>query len=335
MARYASQGVGEQMFLIETIQHVGDQGFTGGTGPRAREHMPAGIPAPQVADVSPAQIIAAGLEKILAKFPKGGKGFFGLGRGAIRVFPIPAVLQTLAVEQAHALSPSTRIGILNPFAQQVGDIIIGAIGLALVDIGRSVVEVLGAGGDFDIVSCTKDSVCAWINKGFEVVAGVPESINTLTQDVVEGSEFSISARGLEVNDRCAGDAELALIGSPQGVGRIEGDVNLGALATFVDHIQAMIKELSKQNLPTRDAGVTGQNRQVSNEVFLEVSACAIQVHGAVFVVITFDEFAGVDIRDLIDRVIGVGGSTRESVHPGECREFIQRGVIVVGCSYKG
>ena len=99
----------------------------------------------------------------------------------------------MAIKQPHPRHPLARCGILHPFPQQVGDVVTGAVGLALVDVGRGVVEVLGVGRG--------PLAGGRILEGGNIVCGAVDAVFAGANDVVLGSEFTVGASACAVGDR--------------------------------------------------------------------------------------------------------------------------------------
>ena len=57
------------------------------------------------------------------------------------------LLDRVAVEQIGAGTVGARVGIENPLAQQCSDLVIGAVALALVDVGRGVVARISSAAE--------------------------------------------------------------------------------------------------------------------------------------------------------------------------------------------
>ena len=277
-------------------QHVGDQGLAGAAGSGAGEHVAARITAAQIVHIGPGQIIPAGLQHVGPQFPDRGQGLGGLGARSIRIGEVPGGGQRVAVKQPHPRGPLARGGILHPFAQQVGGVVAGAVGLALIDVRGGVVLVVGAGGD-------PGPRCGVLESGL-VVGRAVNPIHSGADDIVMGAEFPVRSSRRRIRDRGATDPELALIGAVERIVRGERNINfrggtIDGVAAFVNEIEAVIKELAKQHLPAGDAGVAHDAMgKVANDRFLEIQT--IRIGGTIRVVAADLERSRVDVGDLID-----------------------------------
>ncbi|MEI8251921.1 MAG: hypothetical protein WCF98_12185, partial [Synechococcus sp. ELA057] len=230
MASDALEGIHQQMGLVEVIQHVGDQGFTGGACPSAGEHVATRITAAQIVHIGPGQIIAACLQQVGPQFSERRQGLGGWGARSIRIGEVPGGGQRVAVKQPHPRGPLARGGILHPFAQQVGGVVAGAIGLALIDVRGGVVLVVGAGGD--------PGPCCGVLEGGLVVGRAVGPIHPGADDVVVGAEFPVRSSRRRIRDRGAADGEFSLIGAVEGI--IRGKRNIDFRGGTIDGVAAFV-----------------------------------------------------------------------------------------------
>ena len=129
------------MRAVEARVHVEQQGCAGSRRLQTRririavDNVPGCITRPQVEHIFPRQVIASRCDQVSPQFVERGKR--GLRDFTPGVGPFDA---GVTVEHVHAGLPVAGSRILHPFPEQGRKLTVGAVSLALVDIGRGMVD---------------------------------------------------------------------------------------------------------------------------------------------------------------------------------------------------
>ena len=297
--------------LVEVGKHVGDQGVAGQfrLGPRGDrveiENLARGRPGAEIADVVPGDVRPTGRDDVPAEFVEGGERVRGERDGAVGIRALVRRLESVAVEEIHARHVLAAHRIDHPLAQEVRDVVVRAVRLALVDVGRGGVDVFG------------------IRRPDDVVRRAIQIVVARAEDVVGGAEHAVTARRLRIvdggpRDREPGHAVGRIV---ERIGRVEGDVDLaahapGGVAPLADEVEAMVEELPEEHAPTGERRVTGEGVQVPDEVVDEIETT--RLGQPVGVIAPHLRLSGENVGDLVDRMIGdgTGGSGLDPVHGG-------------------
>ena len=173
-------------------------------------------------------------------------------------------------------------GIDLPHAQQHGDLLVRTIGLALVDIGRGMVGVIGGRGlrhgAENIIGCAIEPVRPG---ALHIVRGVPDPIGARDG---QGAAMQVGDRiaiGRRARD---GDGEIAgiigAIGSRRAIKRIarlQRDDDFRALTALVDEIEPVVEELSEQREDAAGRGIAWQGVLVADDGFRHLLLVAIRI----------------------------------------------------------
>ena len=298
VAGNTGERIGEQVPGIETRQPVGDEDMIGqfrldAGGRRIEiEDLAAAIPNAEIGDgVVPGEVGPAGRDDVLPQFIERRQRVLRQRHRAVGIASLPGLIEDGAVEQPDAGGVLAGDRIDHPLAEQIRRGVVGAIGLALIDVRGGVLLILG------------------VRRTDDVVRRAIETVGTGAGDVVGGAELTVRPGRLRVGDGRPRDrdARHAVGRVVERVGRGKVDVDLAGLAVrqvaaLADLVEAMVEELSEQVEDARHRRITGQRVQIADEVFLEVEAVRIRV--ASLVKAADLRQAGVQIGDLIDEVVG-------------------------------
>ena len=196
--------------------------------------MAARIPRAEVADIAPGDVVAAGRRDMGTQFVEGREGGLRERDRAVRVRTLPRGRQSRAVKEIHAGHILARDRVLHPFAEQVGDVVIRTIGLALINVGRGVVDVRGIG------------------RADDVIGSAIFPIEARAEDVVGGAEHAVGTCCFRIGDGGPGDGEPghAMGRIVERVGGVEVDVDsaadaVGRVASLADEVETVVEKLAK------------------------------------------------------------------------------------------
>ena len=237
-----------EMRLVEARVHVEDQRLTGTARLRAGGHVAIGIAVAQVGHVLPGQVGAAGGEQVRAQFVQCRQG--GVGRLAEGVLPGH---RGVAVQHVGAgMVGNAAIG-RHPFAQQVGHFLVGAVGLALVDVGRGVVDPLrrAVGGIAADVGARNHDLGGRLAGG-----GVDHAVQRIVRGQVDGDLGAVAALADEVEavvEELAEQHEPAVDRRHAGVLRADEELVVGG-SVGVDRVLGVLLAEGLQQAVVGDLG---------------------------------------------------------------------------------
>ena len=118
------------------------------------------VPRTVVADIVPGEGIATGCHHVGPQLIQRRQSL--IGQGPVRQVPSCVGAKSVAIEQRCTRNELARmIGIGHPLAHQQRDLLFGAVGLALVDVGRG---MIGVSWSSQIVGCPKFAIRSRIRR---------------------------------------------------------------------------------------------------------------------------------------------------------------------------
>ena len=278
---------------VEVRVHVQQQGLAGeDIAARRRaigvDDMARSVARPEIVDVVPGQPVAARRQHMRAQLIKGRHGAVGqapaIGAGSKIIEGGAGIGPGLmAVEHFGRCAELVLVQRVRlPFAQQHGDLLVRAIGLALVDIGRGMVGV-GRGLGLD-------------HGAMRIIRRAIETIGPCALHIVVRAPDPVGARdgqgaAMQVDDRVAigrgagdGDGEIAgildAIGSRrpiEWIARLQRDDDLRALASLVQKIESMVEELAEQGEDAAGGRVARQGVLVADDGLGHLRRVAVRI----------------------------------------------------------
>ena len=178
------------MRLIEPRIHIKNQRLARVAGLSPGCHVTCGIAIAQVAHVLPRQVGTLGEQQVRTQFVQCGQG--GVSRFAKRVFPGN---RSVAVKHLRTRLVAGTAIVRDPGAQQIGHFLIGAIGLALVNVRRGVVIPLwcSIGGETAHIRARNHNT-----GGGLACAGVDDTVEGVVWGQVDGDLAAIGTLADEI-----------------------------------------------------------------------------------------------------------------------------------------